>query len=258
MKVNREEAYALHVGNVEVDIFARITSIWIGWILRVLVILVLSFHIITKLKKFRKLNASAFGDVIAIIAMGSFTGELFYTFVAPTLSLRYLVMFSIFILPVVLQRKWIIGLILSLFIMFYIGTIYSVFVYGKAYQPFSLQRVATFFSYSTPVIVTGSSYDTGYLFYATYESFHSFAIHYTTLGSLSLKLFGANSDDIKLAISQLSSCNIRYLVFVDNGNPVSGDAWGYAVTPSNIAKNLLSNTNILYSAHPTYLYYLSN
>lgn len=258
LKVNRGEADALHVGNVEVDIFVRITSIWIGWILRVLVILVLLFYIIIKLKKFRKLDASSFDDVIAIIAIGSFTAELFYTFVAPTLSLRYLVMFSIFILPVVLQRKWIIGLILSLFIMFYIGTIYSVFVYGKAYQPFLLQRVLTFFTYSTPVIVTGSSYDTGYLFYATYESFHNFTVHYTTLGRLSLKLFGANIDDIKLVTSQLLSRNIRYLVFVDNGKPVFGDAWGYAVTPSNIAKNLLSNTNILYSAHPTYLYYLSN
>jgi hypothetical protein len=258
LKINRDEAYALHVGSIEVDIFARITSIWIGWILRLLVILALLFYIITKLKKFRKLDASTFDDVMAIIAIGSFTGELFYTFVAPTLSLRYLLIFSIFILPIVLQRKWITSLILSLFIMFYIGTIYSVFVYGTAGQSFLLQRVIAFFSYSTPVIVTGSSYDTGYLFYATYESFHNFTIHYTTLGSLSLKLFGVNIDDIKLAISQLLSRNIRYLVFVDNGKPVFGDAWGYAVTPSYIAKNLLFNMNIVYNAHPTYLYYLSN
>ena len=258
LKVNRDEAYALHVGNVEIDIFARITTIWIGSILRVLVILVLLFYIITKLKKFGKLNSSTFEDVMAIIAIGSFTGELFYTFVAPTLSLRYLLIFSIFILPVVLQRKWITSLILSLFMMFYIGTIYSVFVYGMAGQPFLLQRVIAFFSYYTPVVVTGSSYDTGYLFYATYESFHSFAIHYTTLGSLSLKLFGANIDDINFAISQLLSRNICYFVFIDNGKSVFGDAWGYAVTPSYIAKNLLSNTNILYNAHPTYFYYLSN
>jgi hypothetical protein len=226
--------------------------------LRGLVILILLFYIITKLKQFRKLDASSFDDVIAIIAIGSFTAELFYTVVAPVLTLRYILIFSIFMLPVALQRKWITGLILSLFIMFYIGTIYSVFVYGMAGQPFLLQRVIAFFSYYTPVIVTGSSYDTGYLFYATYESFHSFAIHYTTLGSLSLKLFGAKIDDINFAISQLLSHNICYLVFIDNGKPVFGDAWGYAVTPSYIAKNLLSNTNILYNAHPTYLYYLSN
>jgi hypothetical protein len=258
LKINRGEAYALHVGNVDVDIFARITSIWIGWILKLLVILVLLFYIITKLIKFRKLDASTFEDVMAIIAIGSFTGELFYTVVAPTLSLRYLIMFSIFILPVVLQRKWITSLMLSLFIMFYIGTIYSVFVYGTSGQPFLLQRVIVFFYYYTPVVVTGSSYDTGYLFYTTYENFHSFVVHYTTLGSLSLKLFGANIDDIKFAISQLLSRNIRYLVFIDNGKPVFGDAWGYAITPSYLTKNLLSNTNILYNAHPAYLYYLFN
>lgn len=265
LKIEQNEAYYLTVGSVYMDLFTRISTIWLGFSLKLTFIFTFIFYILNELIKERKLNMRKPANILAVITVSASLAELYYTFQAPTISLRYITMLSIFYVPLVVARvnrakiKKTFGLAISiLLIVFCVGTFNSILLYGRVNDVRYLYGFNEFISGITTshnVVIAGDSYYTGYLFFKTSLGKDYTGILFTTLGIRTFDLFGLHgTDSIINCVRGMISKGVGYLIIVNNGKPITGDPWGYAVTPSNVSINFLINhSNIIYHDGDVYL-----
>jgi hypothetical protein len=265
LKIEQNEAYYLTVGSISMDLFTRISTIWLGFSLKLTFIFTFICYILNELIKERKLNMRKPANILAVITVSASLADLSYTFQAPTISLRYITMLSIFYVPLVVARvnrakiKKTFGLAISiLLIVFCVGTFNSILLYGRVNDVRYLYGFNEFISgiiTSHNVVIAGDSYYTGYLFFKTSLGKDYTGILFTTLGIRTFDLFGLHStDSIINCVRGMISKDVGYLIIVNDGKPITGDPWGYAVTPSNVSINFLINhSNIIYYDGDVYL-----
>lgn len=258
------DAFYLNVGDVPIDLFTRISVVWLGFLLRILFILMFVSYFLDKLLNVKKLDINEPFNTLIIIVLGASLAELFYTFQAPTVSLRFATMLSVLYFPLTIERikravvKIIINIIVPLLlIIFYVGSINSTILYGNINAPQNLYGFNTFISgtirscHST--IIAGDSYYTGYASFIAVLSNAEDCFHFTTLGKYTFYLFSSHVD-FTIITERFANRGINYLMLVDDGKPISGDPWGYTIMPSHIAINLLLHRlEIIYNDERVYL-----
>ena len=270
LKIERNsEAYYLSVSAVIRDPFTRISVVWIGFALRAIFILMFIFMFLVTVR--RKGMMRKIIPVLLIIVIGASLAELPYTFQAPTVSLRFATMSSLLFVPMVSNEikrtriKITLGfIILTLLMLFYTGTLYDIIMYHKIYPNKYIYGFTLFisniaqFHYNVNV-VAGDSYYTGYAFFKTMLNNDKNSFHFTTLEKYALYLFNQYKEPyvIKHYVMDLVRNNIDYLMIVNDGKPVTGDPWGYAITPSHTSINFLTqHENMVYNDEYTYLLHL--
>jgi hypothetical protein len=177
LKIEQNEAYYLTVGNISIDLFTRASAIWLDYFLKLIFIIVFVCYFLNELIKKKRLNMREPANALTIITVGASLAELFYTFQAPTVSLRFITMLSILYTPLAITRiskagvARIVSLIIStLLIVFYIGTFNGILVYGRINYTRHLYGFSEFISgivASNNDVIGGDSYYTGYLFFKT-------------------------------------------------------------------------------------------
>jgi len=272
LKIEKDtEAYYLHVGDIHVDMFTRISAIWLSNILRVFFILLFASYILSELSRKGESNIKDPANVLAIIAIGASLAELFYTFQAPTVSLRFITMISALYVPLMIVKiknariRTILGSVISiLLIVSHIGTLNKTLLYGRVNDFKNLYAFDTFISCITShrsIVIAGDSYYTSYAYFkATLNGVGDY-FHFTTFHKYVFYLFKLYDDypTIKQYIRGLAKRGINYLMLVDDGKPITGDPWGYAVMPSYTAINLLiCHLDVTYNDGCVYLLYLAS
>jgi len=267
LKIERGEAYYLTVGNVPIDLFTRISTVWLNYSLIMIFILAFIFYFLNELIKKRRLDIQKHANILAIVTIGASLAELFYTFHAPTVSLRFITMLSILYVPLVITginkakvRRTLCYVMSILLIIFYVGTLNSTLVYGRVNDVQYLYGFNKFISDSVTsynVVITGDSYYTGYLFFKTSISGDYARVLFTTLGIRTFDLFDSqDTNTLNSSIKKLIDIHVKYLMIVNDGKPITGDPWGYAITPSPTSINyLITHLNTIY--HDGYVYLLN-
>jgi hypothetical protein len=270
LKVERSsEAYYLAVGAVIRDPFTRISAVWIGFALRAIFILMFIFMFLVTVR--RKGMMKKIILVLLIVVIGASLAELPYTFQTSTVSLRFATMTSLLFVPIVFNEikrtriKITLGfIILILLMLFYTGTLCDIIMYHKIYPYKYIYGFTLFISniaqfHYNVNIVAGDSYYTGYVFFKTMLNNDRSSFYFTTLKKYALYLFNQYEEPyiIKHYVMDLVKNNIDYLIIVNDGKPVTGDPWGYAITPSRTSTNfLIQHENMLYNDKCTYLLHL--
>jgi hypothetical protein len=243
------EAFYLSVGDVPLDLFTRISVVWIGFLLRILFILTLGAYLLDKLWNTKKLNINDPFNTLVIIVIGASLAELFYTFQTPIFSLRFATMLSVLYFPLTIARikrariKIIINITISiLLIIFYVGSINGTILYGNVNSPRNLYGFNSFISGITQpyhsVIIAGDSYYTGYASFKAFLNDAENCLHFTTLGKYTVYLFSSHGN-FTIITEEFTNRGINYLMLVNDGKPISGDPWGYTIMPSHTTISLL-------------------
>jgi hypothetical protein len=272
LRIERGEAIEFF-GEVPIDLFTRVSTVWLGYAIRLFSIFTFAFYLINRIAKSKTISRKAShilkpGDIYAIIVIGATIAELLYTFLIPIVSLRYITMFSAFYVPLMLIRikNSRIGNVIAIFItllliLFYIGTCRSVFIYGKVGTAKYISGISSYISFNevalSKTIITGDSYYTGYLWFMhTYNTILNNSPHsvyervsFTILDKDIYDLFGShNINRTVYCIKKLVAGGISTLIIINDGKPVRGTAWGYMtlLSPTTM-KFLINNSNIMYN-----------
>jgi hypothetical protein len=266
-------------GEVPIDLFTRVSTVWLGYAIRLFSIFTFALYlinriIINKTIKSKTLSRKASyvlkpGDIYAIIVIGATIAELLYTFLIPIVSLRYITMFSVFYIPLMLTRirnsrigNVIATLITLSLILLYAGTCRSVFIYGKVGTAKYISGISSYISLngeaSSKTVITGDSYYTGYLWFMHIYNNVLNNTPRSTYGRMSFTVLDKdiydlfNSHNISrtvYCIKKLVAGSIStHLVIINDGKPIRGTAWGFMtlLSPTNM-KFLINNLSVLYN-----------
>lgn len=282
--VERGEAIEFF-GEVPIDLFTRISTVWLGYAIRLFSIFAFALYLIKRIAESKTILRKApqkfkLGDIYAIIVIGATIAELPYTFFVPIVSLRYITMFSVFYIPLMLARiknsrirNAMAVFIMFLLILFYIGTFRSVFMYGKVDTAKYISGIGSYISFNEvalgKVSITGDSYYTGYLWfmyiYGNILSSPSRNVYegtrFTVLDRDIYDIF--SSHDINrtvYCVKKLITDGIStHLIVINDGKPARGTAWGYMTLPSpTTMKFLINNVNVVYNNINSFLLELTS
>jgi hypothetical protein len=267
-------------GEVPVDLYTRISTIWLGYAIRLLFIFTFTYYFLNEVLRRRvaskaQVQTLKSADIYAIITIGSTIAELFYTFIVPIISFRLITIFSVFYVPLIIIkirnskiRTALATFVLMSLILFYAGTFRSVYMYGKVNTDKYVLGLSSYISsHGEPlsrIIVTGDSYYTGYLWFMynhhnnldTTPCYVHRGILFTILDRDIYDLFSSHSIDKTIScIKKLVAGNTNTnLIVVNDGKPMRGTVWGYTTIPlpSNI-NFLVNEMNMVYNDKNSFL-----
>ena len=255
LKLEKEsEAYMLNVGYVEIDLFTRITGVWFSYFIRIAIVVIVTY---TFMRYLLSRTTKTIEWVIAAIAIGGLVAELPYTLYAPTVSLRFVTIFGVPLLLLIVVKgfqnkgksRHIVVRLFSIIIMVvvllnFFANIYSSTKYSHP-RIFGIENIRPL----TKFICSNSG---SHIQIAASDAYYAAFLTYFCVTSNSMFItvpLGKNAISLKLALHNVSMLTdfiiynlkeggITYLVYVDDGYPLFGDAWGYAVSlsPFDFAK----------------------
>jgi len=261
-------------GEVPIDLYTRISTVWLGYAIRLLSIFTFAYYFLNEVIRCRVASKAHVqtlkpADVYAIITIGSTIAEFFYTFIVSIISLRLITIFSVFYVPLIIIkiRNSKIRNVLTIFVLislvlFYVGTFRSIYMYGKVNTNKYILGLSFYTSSHgeslSRIIITGDSYYTGYLWFMCnhHNNLDTTSCHihkgilFTILDRDIYDLFNSHNIDKTIScIKKLVASNTNInLIVVNDGKPMRGTAWGYVTIPSSTNINFLVNKmNIIYN-----------
>jgi len=279
------EAFELSVGQIEIDLFTRVTGVWF----KTMLVLFSGFATINMFIKtsilLAKKQLSDTNDkllwIYSLIVMSASVSELSYSLYAPIITTRAITIYGSLILIYIIKNifeknnnfvykiyekrnsiSMVFGILtLMIFILSTIGNLVGGWFYGLS-QPFGYKKVydaLTFiekYSSEEPVnVALDAWYSALGLLHSTIFSKHTI-VAYEPLGRGTFIL--AESilrNDLTTFLSYSCKKGITYVLLNDNTKPIFGDEWGYTVTlkDKTVLKTRLS---MLYTKGEFYLLHI--
>lgn len=252
------EAYALHVGYVNLDLFSRIGGVWFASIIRLLSILVVVYIFLKYLprKNMYDMRAQNVLWAYSLITILACLSELSYSFFAPTIPIRFISLFGLVLLLYLIKGMitytesichkpkrslWKISalIMLGVIIVSNIGSFSSAWLYG-APKPLGYQKLQPLLTYCTYHCPDDALTLVADAYYSAIGFFHS--LLFNRYGVLVYEPFGRNSitlfnsiltGDLTNITITLRNKGIKYLLHDFEPRPIWGDGWGYAVQLQN-------------------------
>jgi len=245
------EAFELTVGQVEIDLFTRITGIWFKYLL-VLLSGLATIYIFVKTSIFlAKKRLSGTSDkllwIYSLIVMSAFMSELPYSLYAPTISTRAIIMYGSLILIYAVKNMFenrkdaasrIIGAsVLTIFILSSAGNLAGGWFYGLS-EPFGYEKVYPALTYiekysskKEPIDIALDAWYSALGLLRSIISSEYTIVAYEPLGRGTFILAESiQRNDLTTFLRYSCERGITYVLLNDNAKPIYGDEWGYAVT----------------------------
>jgi len=238
-----------------VDLFVVVSNNLIGPLLKFISYSFLLYYFISRFIS-RRLSSENSFDIFTVIVIGVTLTETLYATQVSTLPLRFLTMFSVFYLALILTvsrlkylKMFAYLVFITLLVIHYTGHIYYMWNYGLM---FSLERalgILTFLLTPAPsyAVFTGDEVLTGYLFFKLHVASRDL-YYFTAFHARTYELLGPDPQAIIRNVDFFRRNKVEYLLIPVDSRPVCGDAWGYCVIPhKNAVAYIKTYYNIIYS-----------
>jgi len=276
------EAFELTVGQVEIDLFTRVTGIWFKYLLILLsafaTIYILAKTSILLAKKQLPDTIDKLLWIYSLVVVSVFVSELPYSLYAPTISTRAIITYGSLVLIYVIKNAFersknfapkvhkrentinsVLGILtLMIFILTCVGSLVGGWFYGLS-EPFGYEKVypalAFIEKYSSEEsinIALDAWYSALGLLHSVISSKYMI-VAYEPLGRGTFILAESiQRNNLATFLSYSCERGTTYVLLNDNIKPIYGDEWGYAVTLKDKSP-LKTELSMLYTKGEFYL-----